>query len=154
MRHVGCPDRPQSEQVTKSSGLPVLLFSLASPKQKSQYRALGSSGAFVLFVVDAFVFDVFVVVVVAVAAVDAAELLLLLLLLLELLLVVFVVPVVVLLFACSAVAIVDDDDDVIVVVVVVPADGRMLFTTLLELLPLSVKFVSKLSSIFEDEDSL
>lgn len=31
------PDRPQSEQETNSSEVPVFLFSLASPKQKSQY---------------------------------------------------------------------------------------------------------------------
>ena len=31
------PDRPHSAQDTNSSGLPVFLFSLASPKQKSQY---------------------------------------------------------------------------------------------------------------------
>lgn len=31
------PDRPQSEQETNSSEPPVFLFSLASPRQKSQY---------------------------------------------------------------------------------------------------------------------
>lgn len=36
-RHVGCPDRPQSEQETNSSASNVFLFSRASPKQKSQY---------------------------------------------------------------------------------------------------------------------
>uniref|UniRef100_A0A336K828 Josephin-2 n=1 Tax=Culicoides sonorensis TaxID=179676 RepID=A0A336K828_CULSO len=53
-RQDGCPDRPQSEQDTKSSGCIVFLFSRASPRQKSQYgegaggRSLssGSSGGF------------------------------------------------------------------------------------------------------------
>lgn len=31
------PDRPQSEQLTNSSGVPVFLFSRSSPRQKSQY---------------------------------------------------------------------------------------------------------------------
>lgn len=35
-RHVGWPDRPQSEHETRSSAWLVFLFSLASPRQKSQ----------------------------------------------------------------------------------------------------------------------
>lgn len=50
------PDRPQSEQETSSSEPPVFLFSLASPRQKSQY-GLGATDAFSLLqgstVVDA-----------------------------------------------------------------------------------------------------
>jgi len=36
-RSVGAPDRPQSLQDTSSSGVPDFLFSVASPRQKSQY---------------------------------------------------------------------------------------------------------------------
>lgn len=53
-RHDGCPERPQSEHETSSSGIDVFLFSAESPKQKSQYgdgatRALSSESARCLY---------------------------------------------------------------------------------------------------------
>jgi len=43
-KQVGCPDLPQSEHETNSSGIPDFLFSTASPKQKSQYGDAGTRG--------------------------------------------------------------------------------------------------------------